>query len=333
MQCRYGPEVDRPVYFSKALYTGESTGCLQVDSMELVGFIGLGIMGEPMARNLIRAGTPLIAWNRSAQKADAMSATGAFVASTPAELFQRTRVVILMLAGSDAIDAVLRRGTPDFAWNVAQRTIVHMGTTSPEYSRALEADIRAAGGSYVEAPVSGSRQPAQDGTLVAMLAGEREAVEFVRPILRPICLETYVCGAVPNATLMKLAVNLCLFTMVVGLAESVHFASRNGVNMQQFLEILETGPMANSVARVKSRKMVSRDFTIDASIRDALKINELIAEAARASHTASPLLDVCRNLYRQMVEFGCSPCDMAAVIHAIEDRSVALERAQDVSTV
>jgi len=134
---------------------------------ELAGFIGLGIMGQPMALNLARAGTPLIVWNRTAVRCEPVRQAGSAVAASPAEVFQRARTVILMLADDAATDAVLGRGTPRFAAQLAGRTVIHMGTTSAGYSRALEADLRAAGARYVEAPVSGSRGPAQQGQLIA----------------------------------------------------------------------------------------------------------------------------------------------------------------------
>ncbi|HEY6924664.1 MAG TPA: NAD(P)-dependent oxidoreductase, partial [Steroidobacteraceae bacterium] len=222
-----------------------------------IGFIGIGVMGQPMALNLARAGTSLIVWSRSADKCEVLRAAGAKVAASPAEVFRQARIVILMLANSDAMDSVLGRGTPDFALNVARRTIVHMGTTTPGYSHGLEADIRAAGGSYVEAPVSGSRTPAESGQLVAMLAGEPAAVEEVRPLLKPMCYETVLCGQVPSALYMKLSVNVFLITMVTGLAEASHFAARHGVDMQQFLAVLDACPMASNVSRVKARKLIN----------------------------------------------------------------------------
>ena len=286
-----------------------------------VGFIGLGVMGQPMALNLARAGMALVVWNRSADKCEPLLAAGAKVATSAAEVFRQARVVILMLADGAAIDSALGRGTPDFGANVVRHTIVHMGTTSPEYSRGLEADIRAAGGSYVEAPVSGSRKPAEAGQLVAMLAGERATLEEVRPLLQPMCHETIICGPVPSALLMKLSVNLFLITMVTGLAEAAHFADQHGLDMQQFLAVLDAGPMASSVSRVKALKLVARDFAVQASITDVLKNNRLIAEAARASHVASPLLDVCHALYGETVALGHGQADMVAVVRAIEART------------
>lgn len=288
-----------------------------------IGFIGLGVMGLPMALNLARAGTALVVWNRSPERSEPLRATGARVATTPADVFRGTRIVILMLAGDAAIDAVLGRGTPGFGATVAGRTIVHMGTTSPRYSRTLEADIRAAGGRYVEAPVSGSRKPAEAGELVAMLAGEPAAVEEVRPLLRPMCHETILCGPVPSALHMKLSVNLFLITMVTGLTEAVHFADRHGVDMQRFLAVLDAGPMASSVSRVKARTLVAGDFTVQAAISDVLNNSRLVAEAARAAGLASPLLDVCHALYGETEALGLGQSDMVAVIRAIEARTDA----------
>ncbi|MFI9577485.1 NAD(P)-dependent oxidoreductase [Microbispora rosea] len=286
-----------------------------------VGFVGLGIMGQPMALNLLRAGTPLVVWNRTAARSEPLRAAGAEVAGSAAEVFRRARVVILMLADEAAIDAVLERGTPAFARNVADRVVVHMGTTSPAYSAGLEADVLAAGGGYVEAPISGSRVPAEQGRLVAMLAGRPEAVEEVRPLLKPMCVKTVVCGPAPKALLTKLAVNIFLITTVTGLAESLHFGERQGLDIGLLVDVLNSGQMASDVSRVKAVKLAGRDFAAQAAIADVLKNNRLIAEAARGAGVASPLLDVCHALFGETLALGHGDLDMAAVVHAIEART------------
>ena len=288
-----------------------------------VGFLGLGVMGRPMALNLVRAGTGLVVWNRTAAKVEPLRAAGATVAADPADVLRRTRVVFLMLADGPAVDSTLGRGTPGFAANVRGRIVVHMGTTSPEYSRGLEADIQAAGGRYVEAPVSGSRGPAESGELIAMLAGEPAAVDAVRSLIAPLCGEVFVCGPVPQALQMKLAVNLYLITMVTGLAEAFHFAERHGLDGRRLLEVLDAGPMASTVSRAKARKLLDRDFAVQASIVNVLDNNRLIAEAARAARLASPLLDVCHALYGETVALGHGEADMAAVVRALEARTAA----------
>ena len=208
-----------------------------------------------------------------------------------------------------------------FTERVKSRTIVPMGTTSPEHSRGLEADVRAAGGRYVEAPVSGSRQPAEAGQLVAMVAGADPAVADVVPHLAPMCREVVRCGPVPGALLTKLAVNLFLITMVTGLAEAFHFADRHGLDLHRVRAVLDAGPMASAVSRGKAAKLLDRDFAVQAAIADVLKNNRLIAEAARRAGVASPLLDVCHALYGETLAQGHGAADMAAVIRALEART------------
>jgi 3-hydroxyisobutyrate dehydrogenase len=291
------------------------------DARQLIGFIGLGAMGEAMALNLVKSGTPLVVWNRTPAKAQTLAAVGAELADEAADVFAHSQTVILMLADSRAMDTVLARGDRAFADRVKGRTVVHMGTTSPAYSRGLETDIRSAGGRYVEAPVSGSRRAAEAGQLVAMLAGEADAIVDVRPVLAPMCRETIVCGLVPNALLMKLSVNLFLISLVTGLAEAVHFAENNGLDLKQLLAVLDAGPMASDVSRVKAPKLVGRDFAVQAAISNVLENNRLIAEVAREAGIASPLLDVCHSLYTETLALGLGEADMVAVLKAIEARS------------
>lgn len=283
-----------------------------------VGFIGLGSMGGAIALNLAKAGTPLVVWNRSPGKTEAVAAAGAEVAPDAAEVFARAGTVILMLTDEHAVNEVLRQGGE----HLKDRVIVQMGTIPPEASLALDRDIRAAGGSYVEAPVSGSRKPAEESQLVAMLAGEAETVESVRDLLKPICRESIVCGEVPKALTMKLAVNILLIATATGLAESVHFARRNGLDLAQLAAVLNGGQMASGITRVKLPKLIDRDFSIQAAIPDVLKNASLIADAAQAAGIAAPLTDLCRDLYRETLELGHDQADMAAVVTAFEARDL-----------
>jgi 3-hydroxyisobutyrate dehydrogenase len=216
---------------------------------------------------------------------------------------------------------VLARGTADFAARVCGHTIIHMGTVSPTYSKGIEADIRAAGGRYVEAPVSGSRKPAEAGQLVAMLAGEPSAVEAVRPLLAPLCHQTVPCGAVPNALLMKLATNAFLLPMIAALSEAFHLADRFGLDRQQFAAVIGGGQLASPVARIKAQKLAAGDFAVQAAVADALKNNRLAIEAARAAKTASPLLDLAGALYAETLAMGLGQADVVAVVRAIEART------------
>lgn len=286
---------------------------------ERVGFLGLGIMGRPMALRLLGAGTGLTVWNRSPGALAELEAAGADRAASVTELFERCDTVILMLRDAEAVDVVLRGQAAGLAELVRDRTVVNMGTQPPERSRALAAEIEAAGGDYVEAPVSGSRRPAENGELVAMLAGRPETVERVQRLIAPLCAQTIPCGEVPQALTMKLTVNVFLISVVTGLAETFHFGERHGIDPQLLRTVLDAGQMASPISRVKTAKLVDRDLSPQAAISDVLMNAELIVEAARTAGVPIPLLDACRDLYAAAVARGDSALDMVGVVRAFSD--------------
>jgi 3-hydroxyisobutyrate dehydrogenase len=281
-----------------------------------VGFVGLGNMGGPMARNLLRAGVPLVVWNRTAANADALVAAGAARAETIDDLCARCGVLMVMLLDEDAIDAVFARGTTRFDGRVRGKTFVQLGTTSPDYSQALERDILASGGRYVEAPVSGSRVPAERGQLVGMVAGEQQTVADVLPLLSPLCTRVFQCGAVPAALRLKLAANHFLIGLVAVLAEAVHAARAAGVDLALLRDVLDAGPMASDVSRIKLDKLVRGDFDAQAAIHDVANIARLVSQQCSEAGADAPLMRQCTELFQAADACGHGALDMAAVIHA-----------------
>jgi 3-hydroxyisobutyrate dehydrogenase len=286
-----------------------------------IGFLGLGVMGTPMATNLVRAGTDLRVWNRTVPATELLRAEGATVARDVDEVFDDCEVVLMMLANGPVIDEVLGRGTDDFARRVAGHTVVHMGTTAPAYSRGLGEVVTAAGGAYVEAPVSGSRVPAEQRQVVVMVAGEPSRVAVVRDIVAPMCRQSVDCGPVPGATNMKLSANLFLITMVTGLMEAVQFAERQGLDLETLREVLDAGPMASIVSRGKLAKLSADDFSVQAGLADVLYNADLVAEAARLHGISTPLLDDSGRLYAEALAQGHGGLDMIGVLHALRERS------------
>jgi len=274
-----------------------------------------------MALNLLGAGTPLVVWNRSPAMSAVLAKAGALVAKDLQDVFQRCEVVILMLRDAEATDTVLGRRSGTIQARVDRHTIINMATHSPCYSKSLEADIRAHGGEYVEAPVSGSRKPAEAGQLVAMLAGAADVVASVQPLLTPMCRKTVDCGPTPNALIMKFTVNLFMICMVTGLAEAMHFARSHDVDLGTLVTVLDASPMASDVSRVKAAKLAACDFAAQATILNVLENTRLITEAARTARVASPLLDICHTLYAETDALGRKDLDMVAVIRAIEQRT------------
>lgn len=281
--------------------------------MNPVGFIGLGLMGEAMAVNLALSNTPLLVWNRTPGKAERVLAAGATAAADVDEIFDKCKTVVMMLATGDAIDKVLDREGMNFNQRVQGRLIINTGTTSPEYSAALAAEIRAVGGRYVEAPVSGSRKPAEERQLVALVAGEPADVAIARQLLTPICRATFDCGAVPSGLRMKIAVNLFMIVMVTGLVETFHFAERSNIDANALRDILAETPMASHVSRVKAAKLAAQDWAPQGAIVDVLKNVDLICDEVGPAGAHAPLIETCRRLYGQAVALDRSGLDMVSV--------------------
>lgn len=292
-----------------------------------VGFAGLGTMGLPMAANLLRAGRPLRIWNRTAQRCSPLLELGAQSAGSFDALCDDAQVVLLMLFDETALDGVLGRRTHAFRARVAGRTFVHLGTTSPAYSADLARDLDACGARYVEAPVSGSRVQAERGELVGMVSGDDGAVDMVLPLLAPLCRRTFRCGAVPGALRMKLAVNHYLIAMVAALAETVHAARAAGIDIALLRDVLDAGPMASEVSRMKLDKLVRMEFSPQAAVRDVATIADLVVTQTDGAGADAPLIRACATLYRQARDRGFGAFDMAGVIHAFPSQASAAAEA------
>lgn len=284
-----------------------------------VGFIGLGLMGSAIAGRLL-ARHPLVVWNRTRAAAEPLAAAGARTAASAAEVFETCDTVCVMVTDEAAVDEILSFGDA----RLAGVTLVQSSTVAPAYSADLAARVDAAGGRYVEAPVSGSRQPALDGTLIGMLAGGHPAaVEHVARVLAPACAQIFRCGEPPQAMRMKLAVNAFLITLVTGLAEAFHFAEMHELPADTLSAILDAGPMASFVSRAKARALAAGDFAPQAAIPDVWKNARLVVDAARERAIDGTLMASCAQLYAEASALGHDGDDMAAVIAAYRARTTA----------
>lgn len=288
--------------------------------MQRLGFIGLGTMGEPIAGHLLASGIPLTIWNRSTPAVDRLVAAGAYAASSPERLIATCAVVFVMLVDETALDAALGRSSGGLN-TFAGKTLVQLATTSPGYSAALERDVRAAGGAYVEAPVSGSRLPAEAGQLVGMLAGAPESLDLVEPLLATVCASTFRCGAVPAAMTTKLVVNHFLITMVSTLSETFLLAQRSGVDAEIVRAILDAGPMSSAVSRAKLAKLACGDLSAHSRVDNVRWLTDLITEVAKGAGVLTPSLDVSRRLLAETERTGNGALDMIAVVETLAQRA------------
>ncbi|WJL94928.1 NAD(P)-dependent oxidoreductase [Microbacterium sp. ET2] len=281
---------------------------------DLLGFIGLGLMGSAIASRL-QSRHPLLVWNRTRSATAPLVQAGAEVADSAADVFDRCATVFVLVTDERAVDEIVAPA------DLRQTTLVQMSTVRPAYSAELAARITTAGGRYVEAPVSGSRQPALNGALIGMLAGSPHAVDEVAPLLDPVCAMIVRCGEPPRAMQMKLAVNTFLITLVSGLAESFHFAETHELDVRLLEQILGAGPMASFVSRAKAAAIVAGDFAPQAAIPDVAKNARLVVAAARENGTTATLMDACLELYAETQALGHGGDDMAAVITAYRART------------
>jgi len=281
-----------------------TTGYLM--AMNRTGFIGLGTMGYPMALNLAKAGVDLIVWNRTPKQ---FSHNNVRVAQSVSEVFANSDIVFLMLSGAKAIDQIVDAVLP----LLQQKIVVNTGTTTAAHSKILEKKIANAGGFFVEAPVSGSRKPAENAELIVMTAGDPGLIQRVTPLLSCLGKKVHYCGPIPNALYTKFAANIFMINAVTGLAESLSFARSKGLNVRDFVSLLDISQMASDISRIKSKKFVENDFSRQAAIRDVLENCSLIVEEAAVSGVSTPLMNHCHALYNTAHAAGLGDQDMIAV--------------------
>lgn len=270
-----------------------------------IAVLGTGIMGAPIARNLARAGHEVRAWNRSRDKAEGL---GAQVAGSPEQAAEGAEVVITMLADGAVVEAVMdgvHLGGDQVWWQAST-----VGLAAAERLQAL-----AGGAAYVDAPVLGTRQPAEDGKLTVLASGPGQ--DRLAPVFEPVAARVLDLGEEPGAgTRMKLVVNSWLVSLLEGLAESIALAEGLGIDPARFLEILDGAPMGSPYAQLKGKAMIARSFDPSFSLKLAAKDAGLVAEAAEAAGLDLPLPGVIRVQMEKAIEAGHGEEDMAATFLA-----------------
>jgi 3-hydroxyisobutyrate dehydrogenase-like beta-hydroxyacid dehydrogenase len=280
-----------------------------------VAFIGLGRMGRPMATNVARAGHPLVLFNRTPATADALAAEiGADVAASPREAAGAAEVVVTMLADADALRESYA-GDDGAAAGLREGAIaIDMGTTGPDGVAWLDETVRAAGGSVVDAPVSGSTATATEGTLTIMAGGTDHDVERVRPVLESIGSRVYHLGATGSGAVMKLAVNSVIFAIGQAISESLVLAERAGIDRERAYEIFENSAVAAPMVKYRRDQYLHPEsaavaFAMSLAHKDLMLIHDL----AESSGTPMPQADVHLETYRRAIDAGFGDEDMAAL--------------------
>ena len=282
-----------------------------------ISVVGLGVMGVPIAENLLKAGIDLSVFNRSKQKYIPFEGRSRIAASTQ-EAIDNSDAALLVVPGEKEISQVLGFKDGIIQAQVAGKIIVNHATISPEYSERLAKAIIDAGGKYVEALISGSRKPAEKGELVVLAAGDEEDIHMLQPVFSAIGKETIYCGAPPSAMRMKLANNLLLIAMLEALVESFHFAKNIGLDVKQFMDLVLAGQMSNNILSVKAPKLLEGDFSQQAPIKHVAKDIQLICQEARRIGVQVPVSEVNESLFVKANENGLSEDDVIGVLKILE---------------
>ena len=284
-----------------------------------VGFIGLGTMGEPMARNLIRAGHRLTVYNRTPQRAQAFGNEGARIANTPADAAADAEVLITMLSDDRAVRSVLLGAGPEqtSAIDALAPEAIHMSasTIGIECSKDLEREHRVRSQCYVAAPVIGRAEAARDKALWVIAAGEQGAIDRCRPIMEALSRGITIVGAEPwKANLTKIGVNFMLATVLESFGEAYAMLEKSGLDPHSFLDVVNNGAFRSPVYANYGRMIADRQYEpAGFSLKLGLKDAELALEAAEAVHAPLPFASVLRDHYLQALAHGHGELDWSAL--------------------
>ena len=276
-----------------------------------VAVLGTGIMGAAMARNLISAGMEVRAWNRSRGKAAPLEKDGAKVADDPVDAARDANFLLTMLSDTDAVEEAVRGGAlPALAEDGVWLQMSTVGEVGNERLLRLAADH---GVAYVDAPVLGTKQPAEQGQLIVLASGPEEVREQSEQVFGAVGSKTVWLGNAGEGTRLKLVVNNWIVGLLGVLAETVAFAEAIGVDPAKFLETIEGGPLGLPYAQIKGSMMVEEDFPTSFSANLARKDAGLVLDSARAHDLHMRITEAVTARFNEAIQAGHGEEDMAAV--------------------
>jgi 3-hydroxyisobutyrate dehydrogenase len=280
--------------------------------------LGTGIMGGAMARNWLRAGERVRVWNRSPAKARALAADGAYVAGDPADAVNGAEVIVTMLYDADSVAGVLAAAAPKLSPGALWIQASTVGVTGAARLADLADGL---GLSYVDAPVVGTRQPAEQGTLGVLASGPEAVRAEVERVLGPVSARVHWLGAAGAGSRMKLVFNTWALAAVAGVAQAIALAEGLGEDPAAFLELIRGGPLDLGYAHVKGATMISRDFTVAFPVSGAAKDAALILDAAAEAGLDLAVIGQVRRHLDEAARRGHRDDDLAALYVAVRDPS------------
>jgi 3-hydroxyisobutyrate dehydrogenase len=280
-----------------------------------VAFLGTGIMGLPMARNLAAAGIECSAWNRTAEKAEPLREDGVEIAADPAAAIEGADLVITMLSDGDAVESVMVDGGGLQACGDGA-VWAQMSTVGLAACERLAAAAAEAGVGFVDAPVLGTKQPAEQGALTVLAAGPEQLHETCGPAFEAVGQKTVWMVQAGEGQRLKMVANSWVLGLTETIAECMALAEGLEVEKGRLLELIEGGPLDSAYAQLKGKMMIEGEFEPSFPLELAAKDARLIVEAAEGTGASLPLQRAVRDGMQRGVEQGHGDEDMAATFEA-----------------
>lgn len=287
--------------------------------MKKYGFLGLGIMGQAMAANLLNAGCHVTVWNRTAEKCAPLVGNGASQGATPADVVTKSDITFAMVSDPAAArelyfgeHGVLQGITPG-------KSYIDVSTVDPQTAVEISAAINCQGGRFLEAPVSGSKKPAEDGALVFLCGGDESLYSEALPALDIMGKKSFHLGRVGSGARMKLVINMIMGTTMAAFAEGLSLGEKAGLDTGDILAVLDQGAIANPMFRLKGPMMNGQNFATAFPLKHMQKDMRLALLLGDETGQTLPAAAAANALYIKARDKGCDDDDFSAVLKAVRE--------------
>ena len=281
-----------------------------------IGFIGIGLMGFPMAKNLLKSGYNLKAFNRSQDKAERLKEFGAAISTSIKEVVTNSDIIITMLTDDTAVDKVM--ASEEFVENIkTNATVIDMSSVNPVLTIKYSKILKDKNINYLDAPVSGGTIGAEDATLAIMVGGDEETFKNCYELLKKMGNPTLV-GPVSSGQISKLANQIIVGVTIGAVAEAVTLCEKSGTNPSKMIEALSGGWADSKILQTHGKRMINKDFSPKGKTTTQLKDMTNIINAGKAVQTHLPISSLIKEMYKDLVADGHGNTDHSSLYNAIE---------------
>lgn len=286
-----------------------------------IGFIGLGIMGSRMAANLQKKGYDLVVYNRTKAKSEQLISGGAQWADTPAVLAKHVNVIITMLSKPDAVAETALLGKHGFLEHMVKGSLwIDCSTVNPSFSKLMAGEALARGVHFLDAPVGGSKAPAEQGQLLFLVGGDKKDVETARPLMEAMGKAVHHIGGHGMGSAMKMVNNLVLGQAMVAFSEALAFGEALGITKPVIFDTLASSPVMAPFLGFKRQKLQQGDFAPEFPLQWMHKDMQLAAETAYEIGAAMPAANVVKEIYSLAMRQGLGEQDFSAVYTVLSEQ-------------